>query len=469
MFDFCVIGGGVVGSAIFNKLTRLGKSVALIEKENDVGFGASRANTALVHSGIDCQPGTLKAKLNVRGNELFESICKRLDVPFKQTGHIIAGNDTQKLQNLLERAKQNGVKGVKILDKEKLHKLEPNISSDVEQGLFIPSGGIVASYELSVAFAEEAIVNGGKVYLEFLTKKIVKRQDAFVIESASGEKLETKHIINAAAASFNDISSLIKAETYPYILRRGEYYLLDKSEQGFVNHPIFPLPTKYSKGVIVSPTVHGNIIVGPTSIPSDASTKTTTEGLNKVKEDALKNFPSLPLRKNIRVFSGVRVVAGEDFIIKNSEKVKNLTLVAGICSPGLSACPAIAEFVAELCGLDPSNEIKNLKNRPKKIVLNELTIDEQNEIIKKYPDYGKVVCKCENISLGEIKAAVTGVLPARSVDAVKRRTRAGMGRCQSGFCIFEVMETISKYGGVAFKQIPKDGLGSQIIKTDIKQ
>lgn len=468
MFDFCVIGGGVVGTSIFNKLVRLGASVVLLEKENDVGFGASKANTALVHSGIDCKPGTLKAKLNVRGNVLFEDVCKRLNIPFVRSGHLIVGNDKDKLSNLMERAKLNGVLGVKLLNQEGLKKLEHNISPNTKMGLFIPSGGMVESYALAVAFAEEAIINGGKVLLEFNTKKIINKKGYFKIVSEKGFAIESKNIINASATSFNYINGLIGAEKFDIEFRRGEYFLLDKSEAGFVNHPIFPLPTEKSKGILVAPTVHGNILVGPTSIVGGTSTKTTTEGLDKIKAEVKVNFPHIPFNKNIRVFSGVRCLIGEDFVIEKSKKVDGLINVAGICSPGLSAAPAIGEYVAEICGFNPNEEIKGLKKRPRKIVMNELSIQEQNEIIKKHPDYGKVICKCENISLGEIKDAVCGILPAKSVDAVKRRTRAGMGRCQSGFCIFEVMETLAKTNKIPLEEVVKDGVNSEILKSDIK-
>lgn len=469
MFDYVVVGGGVVGTAIFNKLVRLGASVALVEKENDVGFGASRANTALIHSGIDCKPGTKKAKLNVRGNELFKTIAPRLGVPYKQCGHLIVGNDLEKLNNLLLRAKENGVVGTELLNKQQLLSLEPNLNKDIEYGIFAKTGAIIASYELSVAFAEEAIINGGKVYLEYNTKKITNKKGVFTLISSSNIKLQTKHIINACGAGFNEISKLLGAETYKLEFRRGEYYLLDKSEMGFVNHPVFPLPTEKSKGVLVSNSVHGNILVGPTSIESDLSTKTTSEGLSKIKEDAFKNFPTLKLNKNIRIFSGVRCISGDDFIIEKSKLVSGVINVAGICSPGLSSCPAIAEEVAILLGLDPTKELKKLNLRPKKIVLNGLSIEEQNKIIQANPNYGKVVCKCENISLGEIIDAINGPLPARSVDAVKRRTRAGMGRCQGGFCIFEVMEELSKNNkNIAFGDVLKDGVGSKILKGEIK-
>ena len=468
MFDVCVIGGGVVGCAILNKLTRLGKRCVLLEIQNDVGFGASRANTALIHSGIDCKPNTLKAKLNVRGNELFSSLANRLGVPYKNTGHLIVGNSEAKLNELLNRAKLNGVKGVKLLNKHALKKLEPNLSNEIEMGLWVPSGGIVSSYNFAVALAEEAIVNGAEIKLEFNTTKVTKLVDGFNVTSVTGEVVQAQTIINACGEGYNKLASIIGSEEYDINFRLGEYFVLDKLVNGFVSHPVFPLPTEFSKGILVAPTIHGNILVGPTSTPSGFAEITTKEGLNKIKSDVATTFKDVPFKENIRVFSGVRCIAGEDFIIEKSKAVEGVINVAGICSPGLSACPAIAEMVASLLGLNPLKEIKNLQKRKPLTELNSLSASKQNKLIKINPDFGRVVCRCENISLGEIKECLNSPLPARSVDAVKRRTRAGMGRCQSGFCIFQVMEELAKNTSVEFGKVVKDGVGSKIISSKIK-
>ena len=350
-----------------------------------------------------------------------------------------------------------------------IKKLEPNISPNILYGLYIPSGGMVSSYDLSVRLAEEAIINGGEVFLEFDTKRIAVTDNGFELTSKDGRVINSTYLINACGAGFNDISKLVNGEQYKLNFRLGEYYLLDKSVGGFVSHPIFPLPTEYSKGILVSPTVHGNTMVGPTSTESDCVPVTTTEGLNKIKAEVTQTFPSVPFRENIRVFSGVRTIVGDDFIIENSKKVKNLVNVAGICSPGLSSAPAIANMVATLVGLNPNKEVKNLKQLAPRTVLNNMSIADQNKIIKKNPDFGKVVCRCENISLGEIKECLNSPLPANSVDAVKRRTRAGMGRCQGGFCIFTVMEEIAKSKNIKFSDVNKDGVGSTIIRSKIKE
>lgn len=466
-FDYAVIGGGVVGSAILNKLTRLGKSCVLLEKESDVGFGSSKANSAIIHTGFDCTPGTLKAKLNVRGAEMFPEIAKRLGVKIVNNGHLVVGNDLERLNELKQRGESNGVKGLEIIGADKLHELEPMLSTNIKYALFAPSGCIIPSYELAVAFAEEAVINGAVVKLCFDTKNITNIDGLYHIESKD-DSVDAKVVINACGSGYNDVAKLIGSETYPLSFRRGEYYILDKNHSNVCAHTIFPLPTKESKGILITNTVAGNILVGPTSYESDTSTKTTSAGLKEVKEKALLEMPDLPFRGNIRVFSGVRNISGSDFIIEKSRLKENVINLAGICSPGLSACPAIAEMVAELLGLNPNAEVKELKKLESKIIMADLSLEEQNKQIKKNPDYGKVVCKCENISLGEIIDAVNSPIPATTVDAVKRRTRAGMGRCQGGFCIFAVMEEIAKATNKKFDDIEKDALGSKIIQSEIK-
>lgn len=466
-YDFAVIGGGVVGSAILNKLTRLGKSCVLIEKESDVGFGSSKANSAIIHTGFDCTPGTLKAQLNVRGAEIFPEVAKRLGVKIVNNGHLVVGNDLDQLNALKEKGEKNGVKGLEIIGFDKLHQLEPMLSEDIKYALFAPTGCIVPSYELAVAFAEEAVINGADVKLNFDINAISHENGLYKIVGNT-QNICTKYIINACGSGYNDVAKLIGSEVYPLTFRRGEYYILDKNYSNVCSHTIFPLPTKDSKGILITNTVAGNILVGPTSYECDTSTKTTAGGLNEVREKALSEMPSLPLRGNIRVFSGVRNISGKDFIIEKSKARENVINLAGICSPGLSSAPAIAEMVAQLLGLDPSAEVKGLKTLPKKVVMADLSLEEQNKQIKKNPDYGKVVCKCENISLGEIIDAVNAPIPATTVDAVKRRTRAGMGRCQGGFCIFSVMEQLAKANKTSFDEIEKDARGSKIIQSEIK-
>lgn len=469
MFDIAIVGGGIVGCACFSKLARLDKKVVLLEKENDVGFGASKANSALIHSGFDAVPGTLKAKLNVRGNKMFDMIAKKLQVPFKRVGHLVVGNDIDKLQELKSRGEQNGIFDLKIIGKAELQKLEPNIKKGLDYALFAPSGGICSSYDLPVAFAEDGAVNGGKVEFLFETMTVEKKNSYFEITSKDNRKIQTKYIINCAGAGFNAVSKIIGAEKYKHVFKRGEYFLLDTASANFVNHTVFPLPQKGTKGVLVTTSVHGNVLVGPTSYESSTEPLTTKMGLDEIREKSKMLFENVPFNKNIRVFAGVRSIVGEDFVIEKSKKVDNVINVAGICSPGLSAAPAIAEYVATLLGLDPQKENPNAKQRTPIERLVDYSAEELDKKIKNNPDLGKIVCRCENISLHEIKQALSSPVPANSVDGIKRRTRAGMGRCQSGFCMLKVMEEIAKSKKTKIDGVLKESKGSEIIVSDISR
>ena len=466
--DYVIIGGGVVGTSILNLLTRLGGRVCLIEKQSDVGMGASKANSGIIHTGLDCKTGTLKAKLNVKGFEMYPKIFDRLGVEYINNGHLVIGNDLNKIRELYSRGVANGVKHIEIIDSEKLHQLEPHINNDIKYALYAPDGMIVSSYELSVAFAEEAIINGAKVYLQSTIEKDIFENDIHTLQLTNGEILKSKWVINSAGSGFNDVSQILGAEIYDLTFRRGEYYTLDKGNLEYCKHTIFPLPTEKSKGILITNTASGNILVGPTSYESDTRTATTFLGLSEVKTKALEEMPDLPFRTNIRVFSGVRTILGDDFVIEKSKKRKNIINVAGICSPGLSSAPAIAEMVAELIGLDVKKEKKGLLKLKKRIKVKELSKEQQDAMIKKSPHYGEIVCKCEEVSLGEIEDCIYSPLGARTVDAVKRRTRAGMGRCQGGFCIFRVMEELAKRDGASFDNIEKDAVGSKILVSEIK-
>lgn len=464
IFDYAIFGGGVVGSAIASKLTRLGKSVLLLEKNTDVAMGASKANSGLVHAGFDCTPNTLKAKLNVLGNKMFEKLAKELSVPFKKTGAIVAGNNLSALKELKARGEKNGVEGLEIIDSEKLQTLVPNIKKDIKYALYAKTAGIVLPYMLTIALAEEAVINGAKFVFRFNAKKIKQTAEAFEISDGK-QVFVAKEIINAAANGFNDISKLLKTETYKLELRRGEYFVLDKGTN-FVPLTVFPLPNKHSKGILATPTASGNILLGPTSDECEFDTKTTAEGLSKIRENVVSLFDNIPWNKVIREYAGVRVISGSDFIIEKSAKNNKVINIFGICSPGLSSAPAIAEYVArELL------QIKEKENFVKRIPytkMSKLSHAKQNEIISKNGSYGKIVCRCEMVSEGEIVEAINSPLHPTTVDAVKRRVRAGMGRCQGGFCSMKVAELISKHTGIPLEKVEKDDAGSFLMLDDIK-
>lgn len=468
MFDVAIIGGGVVGTACLSKLTRLGKKCILLERENDVGFGSSKANSGLIHAGFDALPGTLKAKLNVRGNQLFSKLFVELGVPYNKCGHLVVGNNLEKIEMLYKRGLKNGVNDMRILKGEELWTLEPNLSKDIRYALFSSEAGTCPSYELPWAFAEDSIVNGGVVELEFDLIESKRMKDCFILQSKDGRSVKSKVVINSCGAGFNAVSKILGAEEYPTIFKRGEYIILDTAVSDFVRHTVFPLPSKGTKGVLVSTSEYGNVLIGPTSYESTSDSITTSNGLASVRDKAKIMFEKIPFGKSIRVFSGVRNIVGDDFVIEKSKLVDGIINLAGICSPGLTASPAIAEEVAKLLGLNPEIEIKNLRRRVPIRKFADFSRSQLDAEIAKDPDRGRIVCRCENVSLSEIKQALTCPLPARSVDGVKRRTRAGMGRCQGAFCLSRVMEQISLSKNQRFDDVLKESGNSKIVVSDIQ-
>lgn len=463
-YDVAIIGGGVVGCAILNKLTRKGKKVVLIEKENDVATGTSKANSGIVHAGFDCKPNTLKAKFNVRGNELYFSLCKELDVPLNNCGALVVGNDKKVVNELLKRGKENGVGGLEVLNREQLLSKLPNLAENVTCGLYAKTSCVVSPYMFTIALAEEAVINGAAIMFNTDIKKCKKTADGYEL-SAGKFKVRANTIINATGANYNVVAKLLGTETYNLEYKRGEYYLLDSSVK-VTDYTVFPLPSEHSKGILVSPTVDGNTIVGPTSYLSDSSVVTTAEGLLEVKTKSNEILTNVPLNKCIRNFSGTRTICGSDFIVEKSKVKQNIINIAGICSPGLTAAPAIAEYVCETL-LNITNDDKKMIKRKAYTNLNKLTTAQKNKLIAKNPDYGKIICKCECVSLGEIKEALSSPLKPNSVDSIKRRVRAGMGRCQGGFCLTKVIETISSTLKVPENLVVKENKDSQFYVSEI--
>ena len=466
VFEYLIIGGGIVGTSVFSALARQGKSVALADKALDVGTGASKANSGLVHAGFDAAPGTLKAKLNVLGNSMYPSEAKRLGLPIKKVGAYVVGNELNKLKDLVKRGTINGVSGLTILSQNELKEKLPMLRSDIKYAMHAENAYIISPYMFTICLAEEGIVNGGEVFLDYQPRKISKVNDCFVVSDGKNE-IHAKYIINSAGAGYNEIAKLIGAENYPITYRRGEYYVLDKTEKNLVPSTIFPLPSKDSKGVLVTPTIDGNILVGPTSTLSDVVAKTTAEDLAFVREKACNMVPSLNLKKTIRIFSGVRSIVCDDFVIEKSKVVPNVINIAGICSPGLSSAPAIALYVLDLLGIS-TNIKKGVKIRPY-ITMQDLSTSKQNELISQNPSYGKIVCKCEGISEGEIIDALSRPLRVLSTDGVKRRTRTGMGRCQGGFCLARTIELIAQKNNISLFDVVKENKGSNIIVGNVKE
>ena len=466
VYDVAVFGGGVVGAMIFSDLSRAGYKAVLIEKELDVATGMSKANSGLVHAGFDAKPNTLKAILNVRGNKMYPAVCKRLGVKLKNCGAFVVGDNLDTVKELYNRGMQNGVKNLFVLNRKELLSALPNISDNITCGLFAKDACIVDPYLLTICLAEEGVVNGGAVALDYQTSSVIKKGNAFEISGSRG-KILARRIINCAGAGYNDIASLIGSEQYQTEFRRGEYYVLDNSEGNIVPSTVFPLPTKAGKGVLVTPTVDGNILVGPTSYESDYDTKTTDFGLQDIRAKVPLMLKNVNLSKTIRVFAGVRVITGDDFIITNSKKVENVCNIAGICSPGLSCAPAISEYVIKkLLGLEYKAKADAVKIKPY-LRLKDLSITAQNKLIKQNPDYGKIVCKCEGISVGEIVDAINRPIRPVTMDGVKRRIRAGMGRCQGGFCSDKVARILAKENKMKIEDVVKEHKGGYYLFGDL--
>lgn len=469
-YDVAVVGAGVIGSLIARELCRYDIKVALVEKNNDMATGTSKANSAIVHAGFDAKPGTLKAKLNVEGTALMPELCKTLGVPFKPVGSLVVAfsdEEVETLGELLERGKANGVPGLEIYDAAKLREVEPFISENAKAALWAPTAGIVCPYELTIAAAENAVVNGADFIRNFEVKKIGFDGNEFTVSNGENE-FKTKYIINAAGVYCDEIAALIGDTSIHTIPRKGEYMLCDKSVGHLAKHTIFQCPSKMGKGVLVTPTVDGNLLIGPSAldIEDKEDFATTAAALSGILETAKKSVPSLTTREVITSFAGLRAhCTRDDFIIEPSEKNSRFINVAGIESPGLSSAPAIAEYVRDIILKSASFEEKADFNpvREEPVRFRHMTNEERKALIEKNPAYGQIICRCETITEGEILDAIHAPAGARDVDGVKRRTRAGMGRCQGGFCGSKVVEILARELGVEINEITKFGGNSKIL------
>lgn len=471
-YDFAVIGAGVSGSWIAFELSKYTVKACLIEKENDVAMGATKANSAIIHAGYDPVPGSLMAKLNVRGNELVRKLHKTMDIPFRQIGSYVIALDEEgedKIKELLLRGEKNGVEGLKLLSRDETLAEEPNLSTDVRGALFAPTAGVCSSFEMSCAPAEIAENNGVDLIRNFDVVNVENDEGYKVIVAADGRKIKARIVINAAGVHADDIAALFGDTSFNITPRRGEYSILDNNCGDLVKHVIFQPPVKFGKGILVSPTVDGNILVGPTAenIEDKDDKSTTVAGQKTAFDGARRSVPSVSEKDVITSFSGIRPIGGkEDFIIGFSDFDKSLFNVAGIESPGLTAAPAVGEYVVEK--LAESGFVFNEKadfNGSRKVVrFNELSDDEKNALIKQNPLYGRIVCRCETVTEGEIVDAVRRGAGARDMDGVKRRVRAGMGRCQGGFCGPKVMEIISRELNIPMSEVTKFGKGSWMVE-----
>ena len=471
MYDVIIIGAGASGSAIARELSRYQGKFCVLEKETDVCCGTSKANSGIVHAGFDAEEGSLMAKLNVEGNKMMEKLSKELDFSYQKNGSLVVctnESEVEKLNELLERGKRNGVEGLQILDREELKALEPNISDEAVAALYAPTGGIVCPFGLTIAFAENAAQNGGEFCLEQEVKKIEGRIAGGYRISTQDTVYETKVVVNAAGVYADEFHNMVSEKKLHITPRKGEYFLLDKTTGAHVSHTVFTLPGKYGKGVLVTPTVHGNLLIGPTAtdVEQKEGTDTTMQGMEEICKKAQHSVKEIPFRQVITGFAGLRAHEdGHEFVIQEVEDAPGFIDCAGIESPGLTSAPAIGRLAAEIV-----RNVLELKENPafcktRKGILNpaELTAKERNELIRKNPAYGRIVCRCEMISEGEILDSIHRPLGATTMDGIKRRTRAGMGRCQAGFCTPKTMEILERELKIRQEEITKNGAGSEMI------
>lgn len=468
MYDVLIIGAGVIGGMVARTLAKYDLKICILEKENDVAMGATKANSAIVHAGFDAKEGSLKARLNIKGSAMMESVCKELGVKYKNNGSLVIGfndDDRATIEELKKRGDKGGVPALRVLEKDELLTLEPNLSRNVTCALYAPSGAIVCPYELTVAAIGNAMDNGAELICNFPVTDIEKIDGGFMVKS--GEKsVSSRYVINCAGLFSDKIAAMVGDESFSVHPRRGEYILLDKECGGILNHTVFRTPSKMGKGILVSPTVDGNLLLGPTSVDiEDKDDKTTTaEGFQKIIKEANENVNGLDIRKTITSFCGLRAVGSTgDFIINSP--VPHFINAAGIESPGLSASPAIAMYIESL--LRESGLVLNEKSdyeptRPAMHRFREASIQEKNEIIKKDRAYGKIVCRCETVTEGEILEAIRRNPKPRDLDGVKRRTRAQMGRCQGGFCGPYIVELLAREQNIPFEDVTKSGGNSYI-------
>ena len=465
-YDVVIVGAGVIGGMVARELSRYDLSVCLLEKENDVASGASRANSGIVHGGYDPEIGTLKAKLNTVGVEMLYEAADALCVPYIKNGSMVCAfgeKEDPAVQELYDRGIANQIPGLEILSGEEARAIEPNLSTAITSVLHVTNAGIICPYDLTIASVGNAMDNGVELKRNFAVSAIEKREKGYLVTSASGESVSAQYILNCAGGYSDKIAGMVGDDYFTIIPRAGEYILLDKTEGSRVKHTIFQVPSEEGKGILVSPTVDGNLLTGPTAmkVAIPESRDTTPEGLAQVQRLSAKSVPSVNFRQVITSFTGVRSSEKKgDFIIEESPKAPGVIHVAAIDSPGLTCSVSIAKYAVEQlqkAGLALTQKESWNGHREDPHAFHKMSDEEKNAYIQEHPDYGKIVCRCETVSEGEIRAAIRQNPGARDIDGVKRRTRSGMGRCQGGFCGPYVMKLIAEELGIPMETVTKNG------------
>ncbi len=476
MYDAVIIGGGAVGCAVARYLSGYRLSICLVERGEDVCVGTSKANSAICHAGFDAPVGSAKARFNVEGSRMMEGLSQELDFPYRRCGSLVlCFNEAElpHLRELLERGVQNGVEGLEILDRAALRALEPAVSDKAVAALWAPTGAVLCPFGMTIALAENAAANGCAFRFNTEVARI-ERRDGFFRLHTGGDCIDTRVVISAAGVYGDALHNQLCADKLTIVPRRGEYCLLDRTCGQMVQHTIFQLPSAMGKGVLVTPTVHGNLLVGPTAVdqPDKDRTATTAEGLRSVAETAAKSVENLPMRDVITSFAGLRAhLSGpeDDFIV--GESTDGFFEAVGIESPGLSSAPAIGRYLAELAAakLHAAEKEDFIAQRRDMPHPREMDFASRQDLIARDPAYGQVICRCEGVTEGEIRDAIRRVPGARSLDGVKRRVRAGMGRCQGGFCGPKVMELLSRELHVPITALNKGGGESRLLAGRTKE
>lgn len=469
-FDVIIIGGGVSGCAIAREISRYDLSVCLLEKCEDVCSGTSKANSAIVHAGFDAKPGSMKARMNVAGSRMMPKLARELDIPFKRNGSLVlcfAEEELPALEELKQRGEINGVEGLRIVDADELRSMEPNISENAVAALYAPTGGIICPFELTLALAENAKVNGVEFCFNTEVSEIVRERDGFALQTTAGS-FSCRYVVNAAGVHADQLHNMVSKTPIRITPRKGDYCLLDRECGNHVSATIFQLPGKLGKGVLVTPTVHGNLLIGPTAtdVEDKGNTATAADELAAVIEKSGWSVRNIPYNKVITSFSGLRAHCTEnDFILGETEDCEGFFDAAGIESPGLTAAPATGEYMAKLVAEKAKASLKKNFNGERKGIVHMAALSdaERAEKIRENPLYGSIVCRCEQISEGEIVDAIRRPLGAKSLDGLKRRVRTGMGRCQGGFCTPRLMEILSRELDVEITQICKNVPGSELL------
>lgn len=475
MYDVAIIGAGVVGGMIARELSFYNIKVCLLEKENDVATGATKANSAIVHAGFDAKEGSLKAKLNVRGSKMMPEIAKALGVKYINNGSLVVGfneEDEKTLEGLLNRGNTNEVEGLRILNRNEILEIEPNIGKDVTCALYAPTGAIICPYDLAVSAIGNAMDNGAELKCNFEVTDIESKGDFYTLKSEN-EEVDARFVVNCAGVYSDKVAKLAGDDTFDVHPRRGEYVLLDKDCGKLISYTVFVTPSKMGKGILVSPTVDGNLLLGPTAVDGEDKTDKSIcpDFFSSIYSVAERSVCGIPKNKTITSFCGLRSVGSTGDFIINTPKERFVN-AAGIESPGLSASPAIAEYVRELLkesGLTLEKKKNPITTRKSMHAFRDATREEKNHMIKQNPAYGRIVCRCEGVTEGEILDAIRINPKATDLDGVKRRTRAQMGRCQGGFCSPYIIELLSKELNLPYEKITKFGGKSYVATGKTKE